>query len=161
MKLNIANDLKNLWPLPLIFYKPNHTTRKTPTDKSDSLKFDIKTKPGESDSDIVAIYVPLFQTGSTEDLLKFVTILNKVIKGQDISKGPLKYEMTRNLVIGESLQVFKQKTWDHGTKTNTNYKLVMKYLIIHFFPPKALHPQKRYQRRGIYKPHGTKIRDFI
>ena len=69
--------------------------------------------------------------------------------------------MKHNLMIGESLQVFKQKTWDHGTKTNKNYNLVMKYLIIHFFPPKALQRQKRYQRRGIYKPHGTKIREFI
>ena len=37
----------------------------------------------------------------------------------------------------------------------------MKDLISHFFPPKSLQRQKRYLRRGLYKPSGTKIRDFI
>ena len=37
----------------------------------------------------------------------------------------------------------------------------MKYLISHFFPPKALQRQKRYLRRELYKPCDTKIRYFI
>ena len=74
----------------------------------------------EKDSETVAIYVPLFWTGIPEALPKFVTILNKIIKGQDLSNGPQKYRMTRNIVIGEALQVFKQKTWDRGTDTYVN-----------------------------------------
>ena len=56
------------------------------------------------------IYVPLFWTGSLEALLKFVTILNKIIKVYDRSTGPQKYEVTQDLVIGEDLQVFEQTT---------------------------------------------------
>ena len=37
----------------------------------------------------------------------------------------------------------------------------MKDLISHFFFPKALQRQKRYLRRGLYKPRDTKIQDFI
>ena len=37
----------------------------------------------------------------------------------------------------------------------------MKYLIFHFPPPKALQCQKRYLRRGLYKPCNTNIRYFI
>ena len=55
--------------------------------------------------------------------------------------------------------------WSEGLKKekdkNANYKLVMKDLISHFFPPKALQRQKRYLRRGLYKPCKTKIQDFI
>ena len=37
----------------------------------------------------------------------------------------------------------------------------MKYLISHFFPPKAFQLQKRYLRRGLYKPCDTKIQYLI
>ena len=46
-------------------------------------------------------------------------------------------------------------------ETNTNYELVTKELIFHFFSPKVLQRQKRYLRRGLYKPCDTKILDFI
>ena len=65
--------------------------------------------------------------------------------------------MTRNMNIGESLQFFEKKARERGTETNANYELAMKDLIYHFFPPKALQHQKRYLRRGIYKPCDTKI----
>ena len=37
----------------------------------------------------------------------------------------------------------------------------MKDLISHFFLPNTLQHQKRYLRRGLYKPCDTNIRDFI
>ena len=69
--------------------------------------------------------------------------------------------MAQNLVVVESLQVFKQKAQERGTEKNANYELVMKELISHFFPPKVLHRQKRYLSRGLYKPRDTKIQYFI
>ena len=69
----------------------------------------IKTQPGERDSETVAIYVPLFRTGSPEDLLKFVNIYHNIIRGQDLSTVTQRFEMTQNLVSGEALQVSKQK----------------------------------------------------
>ena len=69
--------------------------------------------------------------------------------------------MISNLVVREALQVFEQNTWERGTVTNAHYGLVMKDFIGHLLPPKALQLQKRYLRRGLYKPHDTKIRYFI
>ena len=103
------DDWKNQGLPLLISYKPNITTRKTPTEKSDSLKVDIKTQPGERDCETVSIYMPLLRTGSIEALLKFLTILLKIITGQDLSTGPQKYSMTWNLVVGEALRLFEQK----------------------------------------------------
>ena len=37
----------------------------------------------------------------------------------------------------------------------------MKYLITLLFPSKALQQQKRYLRRGVYKPHDIKKHDSI
>ena len=74
------------------------------------MKVDIKTQLGERDSDTVAIYVALFRTGSPEDLLKSVAILNKVVRGQELSTGPQKFGMTQNMVVRESLRVFKNKS---------------------------------------------------
>ena len=90
----------------------------------------------------MAIYVLLFPTGSPKYLLKLVTIIHKVIRGHG-------FGMMRNLVVREALQVFRQKSQDRGTETNATYELVMKNLISHLFPPKALQLKIRYLRRGM------------
>ena len=119
MKLQLQKYYWNTWsPPPPISYS---TTGKTPAYKLDSLKVDVKTKPGERDSDTVTIYVLLFWTGIPEALLKFVTILHRIIRGQDLFTGSQKFGMTWNLVFGEALRLFKQKARDRGTETNANY----------------------------------------
>ena len=95
------------------------------------------------------IYVPLFQTGSPEALLKFVTIIHKIIRGQDLSTGSQKFGMTQNLVVGEALKVFEHKAWERGAEKKANYELDMNDLISHFVPPKALQSQNRYLRREL------------
>ena len=103
MKLQVANNFKNCRPLPPIFYNSDQTTRNTPTEKARPVKIDIKAQPEEKNSETVAIYVTIFRTENPESLLKFVTILNNTIKGQDLYTGPHKYGMNRNIVVGESL----------------------------------------------------------
>ena len=68
--------------------------------------------------------------------------------------------MNQILVVREAILFLEQKTQDRGTGTNTNYKLAMKDLITHLFPPKALQCQKRYLRRGVYKYY-KKNQNFI
>ena len=109
-------DWKSPWPLPPISYKTDVTIGNNSTEKSDSLNIDIKTKPVERDSEAVVIYVPMLRTWSPEALLKFVTILNKIISGQDLSTGIQKFGMTRNLIIGEALQVLNRRIERGGRK---------------------------------------------
>ena len=101
-------DWKNRGPSPSISYKTDTTIGKTPTDTSDFLKVDIKTHLGERDSKTGTIFVPLFQTGSADVFLKFFTIFHKIIRVQELSTGPYKFGMTRNLVVGEALREFEQ-----------------------------------------------------
>ena len=121
MKLYIPkDDLRNCGQPPLIFYKTDLTISKTLEEKSDSIKVDIKTQPGEKYINTAAIYVPLFRTGSLKSLLKFVAITTSIIWGQDLYTGPQKFRKTRRLVVGEALQVFEQNNWERGTDTNAN-----------------------------------------
>ena len=100
MKMHMNKDNLNIrGPPPPIFYNPKPTISKTPEEKSYSPKFDIKTQPGERYSDMVTIYAPLFWTRGPEALLKFVTLLNMIIRCQDMSTVSHKLGMTRNLVI--------------------------------------------------------------
>ena len=162
MKLHLPKeDWNSKVPPPTIYYKSKLTIGMTPTDNVGSIKIDINTQIGERDSRTVAIYLPLFQKGSTEAFLKFVTILNNIIWGQDLSTVPQKFGTKRNLVVREALWIFDQKAWERETETNANYELVMKDRIYHFCPPKALQLQKRYLRRGLYKTCNTKIWDLI
>ena len=45
MKLKTPNNIKNCGLPPPISYNPDQTIKKAPTDNSDSIKVDIKTKP--------------------------------------------------------------------------------------------------------------------
>ena len=57
-------------------------------DKSYPLKVNIKTQTGESERKTVAIYVPLFCTGSPEALLKFITPRQVRYHPQQYYTGP-------------------------------------------------------------------------
>ena len=150
MKTQISKEYWNRRVLQLpIYYKPDATIRKRPTDKLEYLKVNIKTQLGERDSDMVAISVPPFRTWSPEALLNFFNILHKIIRGQDLSMGTQKFGMIQNLIVRDALWVFKQKVWERGTEKNTNYELVTNGLIYHFFPPKLIQHQKRYLRRRL------------
>ena len=46
MKFKIPNYLKNCVPSTPIFYKTDQTIGKTPAEKADSLKVEIKAQPG-------------------------------------------------------------------------------------------------------------------
>ena len=102
--------------------------------------------------------MPLFWRGSPEALLKFFTLLHKIIRVQDLFTVPQKFSMTRNMVVRKALWAFEKKTQDRGTEMNAKYDLVIKDFISHFFPPKALQCQKRYLQGGLYKPCDTSIR---
>ena len=116
MKLQLPKeDRKNRVPTPPISHKTNVTIGKTLTGKSESLKVNINTQAGESDSEMVAIYVPLFRTVIPEDLLKFVTLLHKIFRGKDLSTVTQNFGTTQNLVGGESQQVFEQKAQEEET----------------------------------------------
>ena len=69
--------------------------------------------------------------------------------------------MTKKLLYGEVIFIFKQQDRETVNETMDNYKTVMEGLTSHFFPPKALQLQKRYFYWGIFNPWDDKIYKLI
>ena len=106
MKLHILQDLKNCGKLPPITFNANTMIGKKPDKNYYFLKVNINTHPVEANRTIVLIYVPIFSNSLDEALLKFLVLLNKILKGQNITTGPQCYMIMNNLLSGDSLQVF-------------------------------------------------------
>ena len=87
---------------------------------------------------MIYIYVPLFNTWLLQALLRFLTILQNIIKGQILTTGMKMYAMENDILAGEALPVFEQQVKANRNKTKYNYKLVIKGMKTQFFLPKAL-----------------------
>ena len=146
---------------PPITYKTDPTIVRKNEYNQNSLNVEIKTQPGEQHIYIVSIYVPLFRVGSLKSLINFIMVLQNIIKGRDINIVLQNYVINRNVILGDPLWVFEQKTQEYGTEPNKKYELVIQYLISRFFPPKAPQDQKICLRWGLYNPCKTKIHEFI
>ena len=109
MKLNRPQYFNNLGTLPLICYLPDATVDKKPGEMYNSPKFEIKTQPGYPKSGSISMFVPEFKMGSPEGLLKFLTLLDKITKGQSLTIGTLMYVMTNNILTREVLRMFEQQ----------------------------------------------------
>ena len=113
---------------PLIILNPN--------EKLDSIRVEINFKIGERDRNTLYIYVPIFKTGLVNALIKFLVLLKKIRKFQNLTTGTHRYVITKNLLEGKSLQVFEQKTRAESTNMTEKYKLLIEILTTHFFPKK-------------------------
>ena len=74
-------DLNKRGPPPPVSFKTKLTIVKKPDNKQDYLKVDIRTHTWEINSKVVSFYIPIFSTGLDESLLKFLFLLNKILKG--------------------------------------------------------------------------------
>ena len=163
MRVALPKDwARNRGPPPPIPYK-QELSLSTDKDENhhDSLKIEIETQPSLADSKSLSLYVPIFKSGPPEMLLKYLVVLQKILKGQSLTTGPQQYAMARNLLAGEALRVFNQKATANGTETDVHFKSTTQGLVEHFFPPKALQREKRYLCRGLYKPKDCPVRDFV
>ena len=68
---------------------------------------------------MVTLYVTIFKTGSDKALLKFLVLLKKIIKGQNLATLYQWYVMADNLLIGYNPCAFEHKCRATGNKTMT------------------------------------------
>ena len=128
--------------------------------KGQYLECKCHTRPGDPDSPVYSIQIPYFGTGTPEEWLQFLDGLEKAIRGQNISSGPERYELTERLLTGDALTTFKLKALEAGTRTVEHYSTAMDQLTAHIFPAHSYREQKRYMRRFLKKPRGYSVREF-
>ena len=138
-------------------------------EKDDYVSLKLKTVPRSSTSAEYSLNVPYFRSGTPEEWLKFLTNMERVFIGQNLSTGPHKFSMARRLLIGESLSHFEKKAEsfvevveqvENCHKSIENFEKCLQAVTMTVFPQKALMTQKRYMRRIMRKPRAMKTRDY-
>ena len=129
----MLQDLKNRGHMLPISFNTKPTIGKKPDKKRDSLRVDIKTHPWEISSKKVSIYIPISRTGSEKSLLKFIFLLKKILKGQNLITGPQYYTTTKNIIAGDSLKKIEHEFQETVNKIMTNYNFFMKCLKTNLF----------------------------
>ena len=59
------------------------------------------------------------------------------------------------------MQAFNNTAMQYTSKTNDNFKLVLKAVTEYVMPTKAVQKQKRYMRKFLQKPRMMKDKDFV
>ncbi len=129
--------------------------------KEDLLCFKLCSTPAEENSPTYEDTVAIFDKGTLEEVLDFVTDVNRVITGQNIMTGPPKYATMRMLLRGDALAAFNVGAAAAGNETNANFTMSHHTLICHFSPARALALQKRVITRFMSKPKEMDMCTFM
>ena len=72
-----------------------------------------------------------------------------------------KFLLAKRLLEDGALQDFKNTARTVGAETVQNYKAVIKSVMTHIMPKKALQKRNHYMQRFLNKPLGMKVNDFV
>lgn len=153
MKVVLPKEKPNVQPPPIPFEKVEKQLQ-----KGEYMVCKLHTDGADPQSATREIHVPYFKDGSPEELLVFLKLFDKVVQGQNLTTGPQKYAMMKDLLKGHALSYWNHQATAVGTETNQNFELMKKYLIFKIFPRRALRLQKRYLRRYLRKPRDVQMR---
>jgi hypothetical protein len=142
---------------PIPFQVPAQST----ASRGATHKLELRVNPADINSDTYRTEIQVFGNGSPEEWFEFQRNYKKVEAGQQLTTGPMRFATMRNLLQGEALRVFERESTKHSGETLQSFTEVMQGLTTYFLPTHALSTQKRFMRRYLLKPRGSKIREFI
>eukprot|EP00957_Ditylum_brightwellii_P190656 14513903-Ditylum_brightwellii.AAC.1 len=79
--------------------------------------YKLHTTPADTNSPTYKLSVPFFDEGSPKEWIKFWRGLQAVLKGQNVTQGPVSYTVAKTLLKGDALTVFEQAETTHGNQT--------------------------------------------
>jgi hypothetical protein len=113
--------------------------------------FKLRCTPSDTDSLVqYELKVRSFETGTVEQYILWKHDLVKLIKGQDLMNAKDKFEMTRKVLTGDTLAVFKEAAFAQIVEDDNSYTVCMDALALHVFPKNALTHQKAWMRCSEY-----------
>ena len=125
------------------------------------LTIKCRTNSGDKDSTTYDFPLPIFKNGSVEEYLIWKKGFMRAAAGQNATNGPSKFALARRLLDGGALTAFENTASLQFTETNDTFDDVLAGLAVHIFLHKALQKQKRFMRRFLKKPHGTKVKNYV
>eukprot|EP00957_Ditylum_brightwellii_P068083 5168081-Ditylum_brightwellii.AAC.1 len=111
--------------------------------------YKLRTTPTDTNSPTYKLPIPFFDEGTPKEWIKFWRGLQAVLKGQKVMQGLASYAVTKTLLKGNALMVFKQTETTYGNQTVPHFELCLDDVAAHVFPEKAGQTQKQYMRRNI------------
>eukprot|EP00957_Ditylum_brightwellii_P204197 15338096-Ditylum_brightwellii.AAC.1 len=96
--------------------------------------YKLHTTPADTNSSTYELSVPFFDEGVPKDWIKFQHGLQAVLKGKNVMQGPPSYAVSKTLLKGNVLTVFKQAEITHGNQMVPHFELCLDDVAKHEFP---------------------------
>eukprot|EP00980_Cylindrotheca_fusiformis_P025358 scaffold13510_cov128-Cylindrotheca_fusiformis.AAC.1 len=107
------------------------------------------------------LQVPYFDSGTPAELLELLEKVAEVQAGQDLTTGPDKYRLMRQVLKGAGKTQFEEAVREQGgNETNNNYNKVIAMFKVKLFPRDALMNQKRALQKHLRKPFDMNMREY-
>ena len=103
--------------------------------------------PGDSSSGKDVIKIPRFGSGTPEEWIVFMNLVQKSLVGQHVTTGPSMYKCMERLLSGDAKAKFRQHANLAGNHTVANFITVMEKMTAHIFPTYANRNQRQYMQR--------------
>ena len=107
---------------------------KTTLVRSQYITLKLRSNPTEDTSQTYNLILPYYNSALPEEWLIFHTDLNKAIIRQNITQGPARYTMARQVLQGDALALFDAAAATRGNKTKANFELCLNDVTDHVFP---------------------------
>jgi len=102
--------------------------------RSQYITLKLRSNRTEDTSQTYDLILPYYNSASPEEWLIFCTDLNEAIIGQNITQGPARYTMARQVLQGDALALFDAAAAVQGNETNANFELCLNNVTDHVFP---------------------------
>lgn len=131
--------------------------------KSEGQTYKLRNDPADKDSPGYEVSVRYFSSGTCEEFLTFETDIKRVFKGQNITAGPARFEVTRRLLTGGALTTFNAAAAAPDmSETLPNWNKCMNAVRDSVFPKRANVIQRQMMRQGkLRKPVGMNIQQYV
>ena len=106
------------------------------------------------------IKIPRFDSGTHEELIIFVDLVQISLVGQYVTTSLPMYKCMERELKGDAKAEFLQKAILIISCTVDNFAMVMATMTVHIFPTYAYHDQRRYMLRYLKKTPDMKVRSF-
>ena len=145
--------------LPIIPLVIENNKEEKPIDKSKKITWELKTGSGRQLPSTYKKTIHRFEEGTEFEFIQLIYDVKEVFKQNSIAAGPQRDNIIKNLLLGESLEIYQSAMKDlrqptgTGTAlqaiTNDMVKSAMQELGKSVFPFRALDKQKAYMQRNM------------
>jgi hypothetical protein len=135
----------NTIPPPILFKR---SLWNKDAEGADTSTFKLRSNPSDKDSQIYELKARSFAAGTVEQFIFWKKDLDKIIKGQNVTRPKDKFEMARRLLHGDALAVFDKEALTLVQEDEDSFQKCLTAVALHIFPKNALSSQKAWLRHS-------------